>query len=187
MADGNLLNYQVMVENALRSVLRAALLEVLEKGLPGDHHFYITFRTQHPGVEIPDALRARYPDDMTIVLQHQFWDLEVEEHRFCATLSFSGQPSRLVVPYEAVATFADPSVRFMLQFEGGPVEAPSEETAEAAVIEAHPEVTPIAAAKPKTKKPAKKKPARAAADESTEDTTPGDAEKIVALDRFRKK
>ncbi|MGF1629706.1 MAG: SspB family protein [Kiloniellaceae bacterium] len=111
------LRYDRMVEDALRSVVRRALIHAGEHGLPGNHHFYITFRTNHPESEIPEALRERYPGEMTIVLQHQFWGLEISEDRFCVTLSFADVPHRLVVPFAAVTAFADPSVRFGLQFD----------------------------------------------------------------------
>jgi hypothetical protein len=124
--------YERMVEDALRGVVREALSQAAKDGLPGEHHFYITFRTDHPDVDIPDSLRERYHNEMTIVLQHQFWNLKIEERRFEVTLSFSNIPHRLVVPYEAVVAFADPSVRFGLQFEapeGLPDLESSEETA----------------------------------------------------------
>lgn len=111
------LRYDRMVEDALRSVVRRALIHVGEHGLPGNHHFYITFRTDHRECDIPAALRERYPGEMTIVLQHQFWGLEIGEDQFCVTLSFSDVPHRLVVPFAAVTAFADPSVRFGLQFD----------------------------------------------------------------------
>ena len=123
------LRYDQMVENALRGVVRAALIHAAEKGLPGDHHFYITFRTDAPDVDIPDSLRETYPTEMTIVLQHQFWDLSVEDDHFNVTLSFSNVPSRLTVPYESVIAFADPSVRFGLQFD---LEEGAEDVLEAA-------------------------------------------------------
>ncbi|MGF1608196.1 MAG: SspB family protein [Kiloniellales bacterium] len=111
------LRYDRMVETALRGVVREALAQVAERGLPGNHHFYITFRTDHPGVTLADALRERFPAEMTIVLQHQFWGLKVEHEAFEVTLSFSDKPERLVIPFAAVTSFADPSVRFGLQFE----------------------------------------------------------------------
>ena len=124
--------YERMVEAALRGVVREALSQVAEHGLPGEHHFYITYRTDHPDVEVPDSLRDRYPNEMTIVLEHQFWDLKTDNKCFEVTLSFSNVPNRLVVPFEAVVAFADPSVRFGLQFEapeGLPDLEPSEEVA----------------------------------------------------------
>jgi len=111
------LRYDRMVEDALRGVVRRALTEVASSGLPGDHHFYLTFRTIEPGVHIAPALRNQYPKEMTIVLQHQFWGLEVNEEHFAVTLSFGGKHERLVVPYRAIVSFADPSVKFGLQFE----------------------------------------------------------------------
>jgi len=110
------LRYDQMVENALRGVLREALRASIE-GLPGDHHFYITFRTRHPEVQIPDYIRARYPDEMTIVLQHQYWGLEVPDDWFEVTLSFNRMNERLHIPFAAVTAFADPSAKFGLQFQ----------------------------------------------------------------------
>jgi hypothetical protein len=116
MAD-NELRYDRMVEDALRSVVSRALVHIAERGLSGDHHFYITFLTDHPGVEMPDHLRSHYPNEMTIVLQHQFWGLEVGPEAFGVTLSFANEHERLTVPFAAVTAFADPSVRFGLQFD----------------------------------------------------------------------
>jgi uncharacterized protein len=110
------LNYQVLTEDALRSVVRKALDIVAEGGLTGQHHFYLTFRTDFPGVKIADVLRAKHPKEMTIVLQHQFWGLEVTDVGFSVTLSFNGQHERLVVPWPSLSAFVDPSVQFGLQF-----------------------------------------------------------------------
>ncbi|MFC7333473.1 SspB family protein [Rhodocista pekingensis] len=112
------LRYDRMVENALRGVVREALTEVQEDGLPGEHHFYVTFRTDGAGVKIPDYLREQYPGDMTIVLQYQFYGLEVTAQGFCVTLSFGGVHERLVIPFAAITGFADPSVNFGLKFQG---------------------------------------------------------------------
>jgi len=112
--------YELMVENALRQVVSEALTRALERGLPGQHHFYITFRTDRPDVLIPDRLRQQYPREMTIVLQHQYWGLEIEPTLFRVTLSFGGQQERLVIPFVAITGFADPSVKFGLQFEARP-------------------------------------------------------------------
>lgn len=106
-----------MVEAALRGVVRAALEHTAAHGLPGDHHFYITYRTQTPGVEMPPFLRERYPEEITIVLQHQFWDLKVGDDSFSVSLSFDNQIAQLTVPYAALTAFVDPSVKFGLQFE----------------------------------------------------------------------
>ena len=153
------LRYDKMVEKALRSVVRDALAVTAERGLPGAHHFYITFRTDHVGVDIPDFLRAQYPHEMTIVLEHQFWGLEVDDQRFSVTLSFHSQAQRLVVPLAAITAFADPSVKFGLEFPVEPVDAET--------VAAAPEALPV--------EPAKKEPA---ADK------PGE---VVKLDAFRKK
>lgn len=113
------LRYDRMVESALRGVVRQAITEVQENGstLPGEHHFYITFLTDYPGVKIPDYLRERYPGEMTIVLQYQFTDLSVDAERIQVTLSFNNIPEKLVIPLPAVTIFADPSVNFALQFQ----------------------------------------------------------------------
>ena len=112
----DMMDYQSMVERAMKSVVREALLKVGEDGLPGEHHLYITFRTQDERVEISDRLISRYPEEMTIVLQYQFWGLEISEDAFEITLSFSGANERLFVPFDSVVGFADPSVNFGLQF-----------------------------------------------------------------------
>lgn len=109
------LRYDQMVDTAFRGLVRDAL-RVAQQGLPGNHHFYITFRTGLPGVEIPDYLRAQYPTEMTIVLQFQFFGLEVSEEEFSVTLSFNSVHERLNVPFAAVTTFADPSVPFQIDF-----------------------------------------------------------------------
>lgn len=117
LTDENTLRYDRMVEKALRSVARQAVEEVIENGLPGDHHFYITFLTDYEGVQIPDYLRERYPGEMTIVLQYQFYDLFVDDNWLKVTLSFNNIPEKLVVPMAAITIFADPSVNFALQFQ----------------------------------------------------------------------
>lgn len=115
--DDTSLRYDKMVESALRGVVRQAVGEVQQRGLPGDHHFYITFMTDYPGVKIPDYLRERYPGEMTIVLQYQFENLTIDEQNIGVTLSFNNVPERLIVPLAAVTIFADPSVNFALQFQ----------------------------------------------------------------------
>ncbi len=109
--------YDKMVEKALRSVVQQALQEVIADGLSEDHHFYITFSTEHPGVGMPAYLKDRYPGEMTIVLQHQFYDLEVNDEKFSVMLSFNNVPERLTIPLPAITIFADPSVNFALQFQ----------------------------------------------------------------------
>ena len=166
MADEPL-RYDRMVERALRSVVRDALREAAANGLPGGHHFYITFRTGHAGVTMPEWLRASYPEDITIVLQYQFWGLEVEEERFAVTLSFNGRNERLEVPYEAVTAFADPSVKFGLQFES------AKATTMPSLVEPEPAKAPAVSASPKNA--------------DTPATPEDEAAKVVTLDAFRKK
>ncbi|HJM90814.1 MAG: ClpXP protease specificity-enhancing factor SspB [Alphaproteobacteria bacterium] len=112
----DLMQYGQMVEDSLRGVVRMALTRAATDGLLGEHHFYIDFKTQYPGVDIPDHLSAQYPDEMTIVIQHKFWGLEVGEEAFEITLSFGGQGQRLYIPFRALTSFLDPSVQFGLQF-----------------------------------------------------------------------
>jgi len=124
--EEDILRYDRMVEKALRGVVKASVREVMKSGLPGDHHFYITFLTDYPGVEIPDYLRERYPGEMTIVLQYQFSDLSIDDDILRVTLSFNNIPEKLVVPVPAISIFADPSVNFALQFQ--PIEEGLDET-----------------------------------------------------------
>jgi hypothetical protein len=135
----DLMHYHAMAQDALRGVVKTALKRAASpEGLPGAHHFYITFKTRAAGVSGPPELLDKYPDEMMIVLQNQFWDLAPGETFFSVTLKFGGEPKRLSVPYSAVIRFVDPSVPFGLDFE-----APS---AEAAPAEAEPEPAPPAAA-----------------------------------------
>jgi hypothetical protein len=159
-----------MVEAALRAVVRQALTEVAKDGLPGSHHFYITFRTAHPGVQVPDYLKARYPAEMTIVLQFQFYDLQVDDNAFSVTLTFNNNPERLIIPIRAITVFADPSVNFVLPFQ----------SAEVAVVEEAP-----AAPKP-AKQSVKKVVDSKASDSAPKDGGDKSAE-VVSLDKFRKK
>lgn len=127
------MNYEAMAQDALRGVVKAALkVAAAPGGIPGDHHFYITFRTKAPGVSGPTEVLSKYPDEMTIVLQHQYWDLAPGETFFTVTLKFGGSPKRLSVPYAAVTRFFDPYVQFGLQFE-------AQAEAEPVVVEAAPE------------------------------------------------
>jgi hypothetical protein len=161
----DLFRYDKMVESALRGVVREALARTVASGLPGTHHFYITFQTKHPGTKIPDSLASQYPEDMTIVLEHQFWDLQIEEDHFAVTLSFQSRPERLIIPFEAITAFTDPSCKFGLQFQANDGTAAGAAQGE----------TPAKPAKPD----AKKEPAAA-------DKAPKTGE-VVALDAFRKK
>lgn len=113
----DILDYQLLVQEALRGVIHTVLKKIERDGrLPGGHHFYITFRTGHPGVKVSPAIMTRYPEEMTIVIQHQYWDLKVNEDDFQITLSFNNMPEKLSIPYVAVKNFFDPSTRFGLQF-----------------------------------------------------------------------
>ncbi|MDO8409930.1 MAG: ClpXP protease specificity-enhancing factor SspB [Phenylobacterium sp.] len=157
------MHYEAMAQEALRGVVKAALKRAASpEGLPGAHHFYVTFKTDAPGVSGPVDLLSKYPDEMTIVLQHQYWDLAPGETFFSVTLKFGGQPKRVSVPYAAVTRFYDPSVQFLLQFEAGADGA-----------------QPAAGLKPADP---------AAEGEPTPPDEPVDpAEKVISLDQFRKK
>jgi len=128
----SLIPYDEIVQDALRAVVGRVLGEVEESGvLPGEHHFYITFKTRMPGVSIPKHLLERFPEEMTIVIQHRFWDLKVEDDNFTVGLSFGGVPATLHVPFNAVTQFHDPAVEFALTFQANASEAPHEEHEEA--------------------------------------------------------
>lgn len=133
----SLLPYDDWTQEALRHVVVSALRHVAAEGMPGGHHFYITFRTDYPGVEIPERLRAQYPEEMTIVLQHQFHSLSVDElgASMSVGLSFSGIPTTLIIPIAAISNFADPEVQFGLQFYVEPPEEPDADTALPAIAE----------------------------------------------------
>jgi hypothetical protein len=188
MADQ--IRYDLLTQQALRAVVRSVLADTAKHGvLPGDHHFYITFDTTAEGVRMPERLRAQYPEQITIILQHQFWDLKVDEDAFEVGLSFGGVPSKLTVPFEAVSKFIDPSAQFSLQFEEV-TEADGEQAAPANVSEKPPEK---AADKPSDKpaEPKKRLPASPVAVAPTPDddkpTQPTGGAEVVRLDRFRKK
>lgn len=169
------MNYDQMVEEALRQVPRIALLRVAQDGLKGNHHIYVSFRMAAPGVAVPKHLRERYPDEMTIVLQHRFNDLDVGEDEFSVTLYFNRTPERMTIPFAAITSFADPSVQFGLQFRVSPIE-PTEEPARQAPPPAR------LTTKADTHTETAAKPAKGAADHAAEK-----AGQVVALDTFRKK
>ena len=158
----DLFQYDKMIERALRGVVRDALLRVSREGLAGAHHFYIGFATREPGVGLPASLLARFPEEMTIVIQHQFWDLEIGEDAFSITLSFQRQPERLTIPFAAIKSFADPSVNFALEF--------------ATPLVAAPDTKPVATSTPPAPIPteAPAKPARSTGE-------------VITLDSFRKR
>ena len=139
------LPYAQWTEEALRAVVQDALTHVAKQGLPGEHHFYLTFRTDHPGVSIPGHLRARYPQEMTIVLQHKFWDLAVDRGTgsFSVGLSFGGVPAMLTVPFRALTAFADPHVRFGLRFQATAPDAVAEPEPAAPAAAAGPQVVSL--------------------------------------------
>ena len=125
------LRYDKWIEEALRGVIRRALAHAADHGMPGNHHFYLTFRTDAPGVDLPSWLKAQHPEEMTVVLQHQFWDLAVDEEEFSVTLKFRGRDTRIRVPIAAIGAFVDPSVNFGLQLQRLPTQsAAGEEPAE---------------------------------------------------------
>jgi hypothetical protein len=168
------IRYDVLARDALRGVLRRVLADAAEHGLPGEHHFFITFLSTAEGVKLSPRLLAQYPEEMTVILQHQFWDLVVTEDRFEVGLSFGGIPERLVVPFHSIKSFFDPSVQFGLQFE------PAEATTET------PAANLPAVAAPSAASPAP--PAAApATDSKQEPAKPGEGAEVVRLDRFRKK
>ena len=153
------IQYDVLAREALRHVVHDVLEMARKEGLPGEHHFFITFQTNAPGVSMSEDLRKEFPEEMTVVLQHQYWDLEVTRDQFSVKLAFGGVPRELVVPFKAVTAFFDPSVQFGLQF----TSTPSEEEEQA---------------------PA---PAPAEVDVSTDDKKPDEPGEVVSLDAFRKK
>ncbi len=194
------IRYDLLTQDALRSVIRTVLADAAVKGLQGDHHFYITFDTRAHGVRLSARLKASYPDEMTIVLQHQFWDLTVGEDDFDVGLAFNGIQERLHVPFRAVKAFADPSVQFGLQFaveEAGAIGADAEgetraEVSKLAPVETSPSPNPAQATKPPAPQPAQPKedppaqatpPAQPAPVAAKEDASA----EVVRLDRFRKK
>jgi hypothetical protein len=170
----SLLPYERWIEQALRHVVAQAIEHVAREGLPGGHHFYITFRTDDPGVELPPRMRAQYPKEMTIVLQHQFWDLayDREAQAVRVGLSFGGVPAKLSIPLDAIVEFADPHIRYGLRFQ------PAEDApvAETAAQGAFPKLVPEAG--PKAEDPAATRPA------AEKDAEPA---QVVSLDAFRRR
>lgn len=188
------IRYDLLVQEALCGVVKKVLGDAARDGLPGDHHFYITFRTHAPGVRLSSRMREQYPEEMTIILQHQFEGLSVNDHAFEVSLSFRGIPERLHVPFDALTGFFDPSVQFGLKFELHPEGEEAEEKAEADGGETA-EKTPGLLAGP-TGAPAlassgaKKgshEPAVAPVAESRGAETEGSEPKVVSIDAFRKK
>ena len=197
------IRYDLLAQEALRGMIRTLLTETAKKGLPGEHHFFVSFDTRAPGVRLSTRLREQYPEEMTIVLQHQFWDLKVTEERFEVGLSFNGVPEKLSVPFAALKGFVDPSVQFALQFEQI-TEPESEAAAPPAKIKSEkaPDKTSAKPRKPSRHTPTRTVPSIPAApapplavpepalnspppDEKSE--KPARGGEVVRLDRFRKK
>jgi hypothetical protein len=183
------IRYDLLAQAALRGVLRTVLSDAAKNGLPGEHHFYITFDTRSEGVRLSQRMRAQYPEEMTIVLQHQFWDLVVSDEAFEVGLSFGGIPERLVIPFGVVKSFFDPSVQFGLQFEqigaetagDGAKEASPPKKSAGEQVPAEPKrAAPGVAAVPA--------PANLESDDSGhQPDKPLGGGEVVRLDRFRKK
>jgi hypothetical protein len=184
------IRYDILTQDALRSVVRTVLEDAARNGLPGEHHFYIAFDTRAEGVKLSQRMRAQYPEEMTVVLQHQFWDLVVSEEQFEAGLSFGGVPERVVVPFAAIKSFVDPSVQFGVQFE---IVAADED--EAGKAGDRPPAEHRATSGPTTAVPTPANPPPADAASVNPPATPkqdgadapADGARVVSLDRFRKK
>jgi uncharacterized protein len=167
----DLMRYDQLAQNALRGVVRDALRKVQRTGLPGEHHFYIAFNTKYPGVGLSPRIAERYPREMTVVLQHQYWNLNIYEDRFEVELSFDNIPEKLIIPFNSIKGFLDPSVQFGLQFEVVPVEENTE-------------------AKPGEVVDMNGKPTGEQASETEsngDDVADPSEKKVVSLDAFRKK
>ena len=205
----DLIRYDLLVQEALKGVVRKVLIDAGKEGLSGEHHFYISFRTEYPGVRLSNRLREKYPQEMTIVLQHQFWDLGVTEHAFEVGLSFSGVPERLLIPFDALTGFFDPSVQFGLKFE---IEGQEEQQPETEAASPRPAPARGAGSEPVELQPKKPAPIPAAkgaspkvagkpaGDSQTDDAkadkpakpkdetdAPAPGAEVVSLDSFRKK
>jgi hypothetical protein len=185
----DLIRYDLLVQEALCGVVKKVLGDAAREGLPGEHHFYITFRTHAPGVRLSNRMREQYPDEMTIILQHQFENLTVTDHAFEVGLSFKGIPEMLLIPFDALTGFFDPSVQFGLKFELHP-----EPVEEGANDSGEPQAKPLAKpAKPKglLASPAALKTGAPAAPAKTGTETvasePPGGPKVVSIDAFRKK
>jgi hypothetical protein len=202
----DLIRYDLRVQEALRGVVRRVLSDAAKDGISGDHHFYISFATQSEGVRLSSRLRQQYPERMTIVLQHQFWDLNVSEHGFEVGLSFKNVPERLYVPFEALMEFYDPSVQFGLKFEDVS-ETPDDTSTEPGTPKPKASVPQTVPALPKPRladkravegdkvkprgsgsEPAEIRPRPRAVKTDEKETVPaGGGDKIVSIDSFRKK
>ena len=167
------IGYQALTDAALRGVVRDALRRIEKQGLIGSHHFYLTFKTHFPGVEIPGFLREQYPDEMTVILQHQFWGLKVKEEQFEVALTFRKLPATLIIPFAALTAFFDPGVQFGLQFKGAEGDAKAGATSTL--------LQPQAASEQNQTKSDESEPAETVPEKPS---APGE---VVSLDSFRKK
>ena len=171
-SEDYVIDYPALIDNAMRSVVRTAIQQVCDHGLPGDHHFFVSFLTRHPDVSLSPALMARYPEEMTIVIQHQYWDMYVADDHFSLMLSFNNIPEKLVIPFAALTAFADPSIKFGLQFHNRDWEEEDDEL--------H---------CPATGKTGRELPPEASFDEDppSEIQMPANDTKVISLDAFRNK
>jgi hypothetical protein len=206
MSD-DIIRYDLLVQDALRSVVRKVLADAAHNGLPGEHHFYITFRTDARGLRLSNRMRERYPEEMTIILQHQFWDLSVTDQAFEVGLSFSGISEKLLIPFEAIVSFSDPSVEFGLKFAvqepepevGANDVAPAKRAGPKSTTKLPPRIADKsprgAASEPAETKPgsqpklapvAKTRVEKPASKDDVKDQKSGDP-KVVSIDAFRKK
>ena len=184
------IRYDLLVQDALRSVVRKVMTEAARSGLPGDHHFNIAFKTHAPGVVIPPAMRQRYPDEMAIILQHEFWDLAVTADAFEVSLNFSRKPERLTIPFDSITGFSDPSVPFGFKLEPrlGAEPAPAKPTPIAREAGKKGEAPSAAAAPaPKPSQPASAPKSVESPAKKPEKSKDGEAAKVVSIDAFRKK
>ena len=181
----DLIRYDLLVQDALRSVVRKVLADTARAGLIGDHHFKIAFKTQAPGVVVPSAVKSRFPDEMSIILQHEFWDLVVTQDAFEVNLNFSRKPERLIVPFDSITGFTDPSVPFGFKLETRapePAAGPAPATAE--IHESAPASAPAKAAS--AKPPSGPAPAKSG-QRAEKPAEPAGEAKVVSIDAFRKK
>jgi uncharacterized protein len=181
----DLIRYDLLVQEALRSVVRKVLADTARTGLIGDHHFNIAFKTQAPGVVAPAAVKSRFPDEMSIILQHEFWDLVVTQDAFEVSLNFSRKPERLVVPFDSITGFTDPSVPFGFKLEPRVSEpAATRAPATAAKRESAPASSPAKTAP--AKPPSEPAPAKSG-QRASKPAEPAGEPKVVSIDAFRKK
>lgn len=171
----DLIRYDILAQDALRGVIRKVLKGVERDGLPGEHNFYITFATNAAGVRLSQRMRDQYPDEMTIVIQHQYWDLEVTEHGFGVGLAFNGIPERLSIPFSAVTRFFDPAVQFGLEFEVNETEEDNLETEELLNANDTADIEPV------------QDPVEGDVSEDAKPDSDNDGADVVSLDAFRKK